>query len=310
MRLVVVGAGAVGGALAARLWAAKRDVVVVARGDHGAAIRARGLRLDGPDGSITATVASVARIGELEPRAGDVALMCVKTQDVAGAADELIAAGFEAAPVACLTNGLEAERACARRFADVHAVVVMSPCEHLSPGLVRQWAAPLRGVLDLGRYPSGHDDVDAALADAFREAGYRSDPQPEILRSKRTKLLLNLGNAIEALVGPGGRDSELARAARAEGVAVFRAAGLAVTSDADDAARRDGLLNLPIGDEARRGGSTWQSLARGAPLETDYLNGEIVLLGRLHGVATPVNARLQRAVRRATAPGAMRLDDI
>jgi 2-dehydropantoate 2-reductase len=40
--------------------------------------------------------------------------------------------------------------------------------------------------------------------------------------------------------------------------------------------------------------STWQSFARGATSEIDYLNGEVVRLGRLHGVATPVNERLQR----------------
>ena len=57
----------------------------------------------------------------------------------------------------------------------------------------------------------------------------------------------------------------------------------------------------------RGGGSTWQSLTRGNPVETDYLNGEIVLLGRLHGVPTPVNERLQRLVAEAvlhrSAPG-------
>ena len=50
----------------------------------------------------------------------------------------------------------------------------------------------------------------------------------------------------------------------------------------------------------RSGGSTWQSLARGTgSTEADHLNGEIVLLGRLHGVPTPANAAVQRAVRRA-----------
>jgi 2-dehydropantoate 2-reductase len=45
----------------------------------------------------------------------------------------------------------------------------------------------------------------------------------------------------------------------------------------------------------RVGGSTNQSLLRGAArLETDYLNGEIALLGRLHGVETPLNAGLCR----------------
>jgi 2-dehydropantoate 2-reductase len=53
-------------------------------------------------------------------------------------------------------------------------------------------------------------------------------------------------------------------------------------------------------DGARRdGGSSWQSLVRGSPtIETDHLNGEIVLLGRLHGVPTPCNEALQRIANR------------
>jgi 2-dehydropantoate 2-reductase len=44
--------------------------------------------------------------------------------------------------------------------------------------------------------------------------------------------------------------------------------------------------------------STWQSLARGASHEVDFLNGEVVLLGRLHGVATPFNQAIQQAIGR------------
>ncbi|NUT26811.1 MAG: ketopantoate reductase family protein, partial [Streptomyces sp.] len=44
----------------------------------------------------------------------------------------------------------------------------------------------------------------------------------------------------------------------------------------------------------RGGGSSWQSLTRGTgTIEADYLNGEIALLGRLHGVPTPLNELLQ-----------------
>jgi 2-dehydropantoate 2-reductase len=312
VRFVVVGAGAVGGGVAARLHAAGREVVAVARGAHGDAIRARGLRVEAPDGAVVVALPCVARVGELAAQRGDIVVIAVKTQDVVAVVDELVGAGFVDTPVACLTNGLEAERMCARRLADVHAGVVMSPCEYLEPGVVRQWAVPpLRGILDVGRYPAGADATDAALADGLRAAGYRSDPCEDILPRKRAKLLLNVGNVIEALAGPAARGSALAAAARAEAVAVFAAAGLACTSDADDARRREGLRSAPIDETTRRsGGSTWQSLARGRPLETDYLNGEVVLLGRLHGVPTPVNERLQRAARRAVAPGTMRLDEI
>ena len=54
-----------------------------------------------------------------------------------------------------------------------------------------------------------------------------------------------------------------------------------------------------IDGRSRAGSSTWQSLARGTgALETDYLNGEIVLQGRLHGVPTPLNERAVPARRR------------
>jgi 2-dehydropantoate 2-reductase len=40
-----------------------------------------------------------------------------------------------------------------------------------------------------------------------------------------------------------------------------------------------------------------------ASVETDYLNGEIVMLGRLHGVATPLNAMMQRLTAHAARDG-------
>ena len=65
-----------------------------------------------------------------------------------------------------------------------------------------------------------------------------------------------------------------------------------------------------IAGHARAGGSTWQSLTRGTgSIETDYLNGEIALLGRLHGVPTPANVALQaitaRMAREGAAPGSV-----
>ena len=64
-----------------------------------------------------------------------------------------------------------------------------------------------------------------------------------------------------------------------------------------------------------QGGSSWQSLARGrVRIEAEFLNGEIVLLGALHGVPTPVNALLQRLAVRAAAegsrPGTWRIEEL
>ena len=136
------------------------------------------------------------------------------------------------------------------------------------------------------------------------------------MRWKYAKLLMNLGNAVEAALGPEGRFSEVAAEARREGVACLRAAGIDCASREEDRERRGDLLQMkPIEGEERGGGSSWQSLARRTGrIETDYLNGEIVLLGRLHGVPTPVNERVQRVAnhlaRTGTPPGTLTEADL
>ena len=82
---------------------------------------------------------------------------------------------------------------------------------------------------------------------------------------------------------------------------MLAAAGIDCASIEEDTARRGDLISLRrIAGERRGGGSSWQSLARGTgSIEADLLNGEIVLLGRLHGVPTPVNEMLQTVGQRA-----------
>jgi 2-dehydropantoate 2-reductase len=136
------------------------------------------------------------------------------------------------------------------------------------------------------------------------------------MRWKYRKLVLNLGNAIEAVTGERGRAGPLAERLAAEGEAVLAAAGIDVASADEDTARRGDLLRMrPIDGRRRQGGSSWQSLARGlGTIESDYLNGEIVLLGRVHGVPTPANDLLQRLARRLAAegrpPGALTADEV
>ena len=133
---------------------------------------------------------------------------------------------------------------------------------------------------------------------------------------KYTKLLMNVGNAAEALAGPSARGSEIAALARREAVAAFTAAGITFVSD-DTFVERRGDLIAPqaIGGGPRPGGSSWQSLERSTGrIEADYLNGEVALLGRLYDVPTPANTLLQRAADQAArvrqAPGTVSADDL
>ena len=315
MRVVLVGPGAVGGVVGGRLFQHGHDVVLVARGAHRDAIAARGLTVEWPEGAVTLPVPVVGSPTELTYGPDDVVVVAVKSQDTAGVLDALAAVAPSSTPIVCLQNGVANEVAFLRRFSSVHGVTVMAPTWHLEPGVVRAYTHEAAAILDVGRWPGGTDDVDDAVAAAFGASGFESVARPDIRRWKYAKLLLNLGNPVDALCPHDADFDELARRARAEGRAVLDAAGIAFTSDAEDRERRGDILRIiPIDDRARPGASTWQSLARGLPVEVDHLNGEIVLLGRLHGVPTPVNELLQGATHAAVAartpPGSVPAADL
>lgn len=301
MRYVVYGAGAVGGTIGARLHEHGHEVVLIARGRHLEAMRRRGLRLQRPDADDVFDVAVAAAPGEVGITADDVVILTMKTQDTDAALGALAAVSPPEVPFVCAQNGVENERLALRRHQSVYAMCVKLPATHLEPGVVQASGSPVSGILEVGRYPSGSDDlVDRIVAD-LGGSGFVARAHTDVMRLKYHKLLMNLANATEAVCGRAERRGELARRARQEAAGVLAAAGIAVAGD--DESRRDaGLMRMAeVAGEERSGGSTWQSLARGTgSTEVDYLNGEIILLGRLHGIATPVNELLRQEVHRLT----------
>ncbi|WP_248582987.1 2-dehydropantoate 2-reductase N-terminal domain-containing protein [Nocardioides sp. InS609-2] len=289
MRFVVYGAGAVGGVLGARLALASYDVALVARGAHLDAILADGLTLRSVDGDQVVRLPAADTVADLSPSADTVVLLTVKGHQTAAALDDLVAHVPQDATIVCVQNGVANEAACLRRFPHVLAVTVMMPTTHLDPGVVVQNSSPVPGILDLGRFPTGRNERCELVSAAFRAAGFESVVRDDAMAWKHRKLLMNLGNAAQACFEPGDDRNAVVTLMREEGERVLAAAGTPVTSEADEEVRRGSLLTAgPVG--SRSGGSTWQSLARGqGTVETDYLNGEIALLGRLHGVPTPAN---------------------
>jgi 2-dehydropantoate 2-reductase len=303
MKYVVYGAGAVGGVIGANLHRAGVEVTLVARGEHLAALRSRGLRLDTPDGSERLRIPAVGGAGEVAWTDDTVVLLTVKSQQTQDALEDLAAHAPARTPVVSVQNGVANEQAILRRFQDVYSVCVMLPSAHLEPGVVAQKCSPTPGILDIGRIPRRTDDLDEAIAADLRRAGFESQPRPDIMAWKYRKLVLNLGNGVDAVCAAGEAADELVRRARDEGDLVLRHAGVVVVSAEEDAERRDDVLRS--GDGAwQPGGSTWQSVRRGVgSVEIDYLSGEIVLLGRLHGIPTPVNELLQRVVAEVAREG-------
>ncbi len=325
-RYVVIGAGAVGATLAVELQAAGRAVVLVARGAQLARLRAAGLRFVTPDRTRVVELPVVGGPDELELRADDVLVLATKAQDAEAALaawawrpverlDGTTGAAATTLPVLTLQNGLDTERVALRRFATVLGAAIWSPAVFVTPGEVVLPTGPVAGVLWLGRYPAGTDPRTAEIADDLRAARHLVEVVPDVRRWKAAKLLPILTNALDALYRPSPLRDRAAALLREEALAVYAAAGedpadVGAESALDLAAFR----TLPVPGRGGTGRSTWQSLARGASPESDFLNGEIVLLGRLHGVATPRNAaalaRVHRAVADAVAPGSLGDDDL
>lgn len=305
MRVVVLGAGGIGGTIGARLHQSGYAVALVARGRHGEALREHGLTFVTPEERVVLPIPTYAHPRDVDWREDDVVVLAAKSQDTEAAARDLAEAAGQVAVVSA-QNGVANERTLSRWFDRVHGMCVMMPTAHLEPGVVVAHSAGATGILDLGSFPDGTDDVDEELAAALRGSRFECEARPDIMRWKYRKLVNNLGNAVQALCGFEEDAAEQAlELLLAECSAVFEAAGIDPVSEHEDEVRRaDHLQIRPVDDQPRAGGSTWQSLTRGSGIETDFLNGEIALLGRLHGVPTPANARIQALMTRAAASAA------
>lgn len=311
MRFIIIGAGAVGGTIGGCLHQGGHDVVLVARGRHLEALRASGLTLATPLGTDSLRIPVAGGPDEVSLAPDDVLVLAVKSQDTAGVLGEWAwqpagdGVAAETLPVVCAQNGVANEAAALRRFRNVYGMCVWLPATHLEPGRVEAQGIPLAGLLPVGRYPQGQDPYAERISASLQASRFLAPVTADVMRWKYGKLIGNLANAIEALCGREARQDDAARElrerTRAEAFAVLDAAGIAYTSEEEmTAARGDQVQVGAVDGSARTGGSSWQSLSRGTgTIEADYLNGEIVMLGRARGIPVPVNAILQRLANEA-----------
>jgi len=312
MRFIVFGLGAIGGTFAGALTQAGHSVIGIARGKMLDATRANGgLMFRTTRGSGLVRFPVVGSPAEIAFAPDDVILLTMKGQDTAAAVEALRNAGVTTQALVCAQNGVNNERLALRLFPNVYAMTVMLPADYVTPGEVACYGAPKYGLCDLGRYPHGLDDNVATIAADFDGANFAAFPLEHVMRSKYGKLLDNLGNVVEAACGAGNRSEAVMSAVQAEALAVYKAAGIEHIAIGNKDPRRRGLMEIaPVAGAHRTGGSSTQSLERGAgSIETDYLNGEIVLLGRLFGVPTPLNHTLvaigQELIGKGAKPGSM-----
>lgn len=317
MRIGVIGAGAIGGTIAALLHRGGHRVEVTARGQHLEAIRAGGLRLRGGFGEHLARVAASTALTS----APELAVLSVKAAD-APAALHHNAGALRGIPLVVVQNGLDGLRTAASAVPDARLVGGLSlvAASHLEPGEVTVTAAL---PTFLGRAPDGDADavrIAARLLGAVMPMGTVAD----LVGAQWTKLLINHVNALPAITGLAVQeviaDAGLRRiltASMRESVRVAHRAGIrfAPLGGLDD--RLLTLLGaaplaigglLPRRMASRMGpvpnpGSTLQSIRRGQRSEIDALNGAIVRVARERGLLAPVNASLTALVHQVEATG-------
>jgi 2-dehydropantoate 2-reductase len=316
VRYIIYGAGGVGGVIGAQLYKAGIDVVMIARGAHYEAIKDDGLRYLTPFEDVRLTIPVVAHPRDLTPTNADVVVLTMKSQHTRDALDDLRVCRGTNVPIVCCQNGVSNEQEALQRFAEVYAMLVYLPGQLTDPGEVACHAKLKSGVLDLGVFPGGVNDRCSRIAETFEAANFSIRPNPTVMRFKYAKLLMNLNNALEAVASDGEDTKWIRESMKSEGRACFAAAGIDYASADEVTERRAGVFaSGEIEGIDRVGGSSKQSLLRGTgDIEADHLNGEIVRLGRLHGVPTPANEVLQRlaveaAVTRAS-PGARSCDEV
>jgi 2-dehydropantoate 2-reductase len=313
---VVIGAGAIGAPIAAQLFEHDHSVVLVARGANYDAIAADGIEVATPERTRRSKVNVVNGVSSLVMRPDDVVVLCVKSQDTPDVLEELVRVAAPDTAIFCAQNGVANERVVSQHFANTYGVCVMSPASYLEPGRVEVFSAPVIGVLDVGRWPTGVDETAIELASVLGDSGFASMATDEIETLKWGKLLSNILNALEVLCGRDAMSDPLAGRVLDEAVACLTAEGVDVARAQSLADERSQLVNYhSIGGIRRVGSSSWQSVLRGTGnIETDYLNGEIVALGQRFGIATPVNGLLQRRAnemaRSGTPPGTVSVEEL
>lgn len=285
-RVVVLGAGAIGGSVGGLLATTGVSVVLIARGEHAAALAADGLELRMPDRAHRIDAPVVESPHDVAWRDGDLVLLSTKLHDALPALGELRAAAGPAVPVACLTNGVQAEEWAVANFDTVLSTLVWVAAAHLAPGVVRLYSREPRGVLDTG----GDRLLTEELCAMFRAAGFDAVRRGDIRQWKVAKWVTNLGGAAQALVD--GDWPAVATVARREGERVLAAARVERVSMTVLMERVGHVTIEQVDGEVRGGGSTWQSAERGQPLESEWIEGAMASLADRTGVEAPLNRRL------------------
>ena len=287
MKILVMGAGAVGAYFGVRLHQSGEEVVFGARGSNLRALKEHGLDLKSPRGDFHGPVHATDDPREFAPY--DLILFCVKMYDTDAAARSLNSCLAPGGVILTLQNGVESEARLAEYFGreSVMAGCARVGAELVAPGKIVHMTT---GVIEFGELDAGETPRARKIAAAFRRAGIYGELVDDILTFRWSKLLWNSAfNTVATLtrrkVGEIIEDADgirLIRTLMNETLAVARASGAKLGADRIEALLEHSEKNLRALKT-----STQQDFERGKRLEYDALSGAVVRAARRHSIAVP-----------------------
>ena len=318
MKIAVIGAGAIGGVVAAYLKKAGEDVILIGRSDQVDAINVKGLAIKGVRGREIIKVPALTRL----EGPYDLVIFAVKTQDIEEAFAHNSAFLEQGGFVLTVQNGVQADNILSghlegdRQFSSI----VMFGATYTSPGEI---TFNFEGDWIIGRPFMPLDPATHAIAQVLGKA-FKTVTSTDIMGQKYLKLFVNLNNCIPALIGKSMQetfsDIDLCRLSimlLKEGIDIVTKANIELVSMPGFPKERiDGLVKMPI--EQAAGiinktlttlskeplyGSVLQSIMRGRPSEIDFINGEIVFLADHFKLPAPLNSKIVDMVHEVERTG-------
>ncbi len=320
MKIAVIGAGAIGSVIGGLLSKAGEDVTLIGRRPHVNAINQNGLILDGGSGVIVIQVKAAENL-DFKP---DLALLTAKTQDVESSVKKVQSYLF-GVPIVTVQNGVQSDDLIAAVLGKENIIsgVVIFNGVFLEPGKV-SYSNPFgRTALLIGE-PFGAEGNRIKTFSSLLNKAISTETSDDIRGAHWTKLVWNLQNAVQAVTGLSYQEGyqyskvrELTINVVKEGLKVIDEAGIKTAdvpgfplgpmktlasmplANSSDLLKRmaESLGKVPVL------GSMLQSIKGGKRTEVDYINGEIVNLGKKMGMPTPANSLMVELVYQVETSG-------
>jgi 2-dehydropantoate 2-reductase len=320
MRIVIIGAGAIGSIIGGLLCKAGEDVTLIGRKSHVDAINHNGLILEGQSGKTVIQVKATENL-DFKPH---LALLTVKAQDVESSIRKVrpLLSGIH---VVTMQNGVRSDDQVAGLLGKeniISSVAVFSG-QFLESGQA-SYSIPFSKTFLLIGEPFGNKGDRLHNLSALLNEAIGTEISEDIRAAHWTKLIWNLQTAIPAIIGLSYQNSyqyptvrELAISLLKEGLKVIEAAGIKtaeVPGFPMEPIETMAGESLPVASNVLKKiaeslgkvpvlGSTLQSIKRGKSTEVDYLNGEIVNLGKQMGIPTPANSLMVELVHQVETTG-------